>query len=92
MVIQYLRHWELIGSALITNKQLRGQLRIQFLLMHKLPFSFRLHFPLTKVLLHGLPAGPAADVDCGNDLEGLEPLDKTLHLQKAAVLAVRDSC
>lgn len=59
---------------------------------HKLQFSFTFHEPLTKTLFHSFPASPAAIVDCRDDLEGLEPLDKTLQLQKAAVLAVRNSC
>lgn len=55
-----------------------------------LRFSFQ--EPLAEALLHSLPGGPAAIVDCGDDFERLEPLDETLQLQKAAVLAVWDSC
>lgn len=57
-----------------------------------LQFGFGFHDPLTEALLHSLPASPASIVDRWDDLERLEPLDKPLHLQKAAVLAVWDSC
>lgn len=56
------------------------------------PFGLSLGEPLAKALLHGLPAVPAANVDCRDDLERLKPLDEPFQLQKAAVLAVRDAC
>ena len=59
---------------------------------NKLPFRLSFHEPLTEAPLHGLPARPAADVDRGDDLERLEPLDEALQLREAAVLAVRDPC
>lgn len=46
--------------------------------------------PFTKDPLHSSSALPAAIVDGGDDLERLQPLDKALHLHKAAVLTVRD--
>lgn len=61
-------------------------------LVTMLQFGFGFHDPLTEALLHSLPASPASIVDRWDDLERLEPLDKPLHLQKAAVLAVWDSC
>lgn len=62
------------------------------LLVNKSLFSFTFCEPLTKALVHSFPARPAAIVDRGDDLHGPEPLHKTLHLQKAAVFAVWDSC
>ena len=59
---------------------------------NKLLFNLSFCEPLTKALLHSLPASPVAIVDCRDDLKGLKPLDKTLHLQKAAVFTVWDSC
>lgn len=51
-----------------------------------------LRVPLAEQPLHRLAAGPAAHVDRGDDLEGPQPLDKALHFQVAAVLAVGDAC
>lgn len=59
---------------------------------HKLQFSFSFHDPVTENLLHSLPARPAANIDRRDDLEGLDPLDKSFQFQEAAVFAVRDSC
>lgn len=58
----------------------------------ELQFGLSFREPLAEVLLHGLPAVPAAVVHRGDDLQGPKPLDETLHLQKAAVLTVRDAC
>lgn len=57
-----------------------------------LQFGFAFRHPLAKTFLHGLPARPAANVNCRNDLEGPEPLNESLQFQEAAVLTVRDSC
>lgn len=67
-------------------------LEFNSLTINKLQFSFSFHEPLTKALLHSLPARPAAVVDRGNDLERLDPLDETLQLQKTAVFTVWDPC
>lgn len=62
------------------------------LILQRSPLGLGGGEPLAETLLHGLPAVPAAHVDRGDDLARLEPLDEALQLQKAAVLAVWDSC
>lgn len=72
----------LLGCSFSTDRQLEN----------KSLFILNVHEPLTETLLHRLPVGPAAIVNCRDDLEGLEPLDKLLQLKKAAVFTIGDTC
>lgn len=80
-------------SGIVTKKNLCKCLKPTSLKvsLKRSPFDLGVGEPLAETPLHGLPAGPAADVDRGDDLKRLEPLDEALQLQEAAVFAVWDS-
>lgn len=50
-----------ISLGLCTNEEQQQS-------VNRLQFTLSFHEPITKILLHNLPAIPAPIVDCGDDL------------------------